>query len=333
MSVNAPSASRLSTSSAGLGLAAVLVTVLIWGTQFPIAKSALAVMDGFTLSLFRYAIASLVLLLILYFREGPAALSIAQRVPITALAGLGMACSAILVFVGLELTRPEIAVVIIQLQPAMTALVEWRLHDKRPSRFTLVCLALAFFGVVFAVTGGGVGLPALLRTNPIELFGDLLVWLGSLGWVAYTVLTGRITGWSPLRLSSLSCAVGALFIAAIWPLAWLAGLVRWPDWSHLLLVSGGLAHVALLGVVVAMFLWNVGVRHIGSLNAMLLLHLMPIITFGFRALQGAQIGLSELLGAGLVLAALIANNAHVRRRAADLSSAGVVADERDTPAQ
>ncbi len=321
-----------SSARPGLGLAAVLVTVLIWGTQFPIAKSAMTVMDGFTLSLLRYAIASTVLLLILYWREGRASLSIAQRVPITALAGLGMASSAILVFVGLELTRPEIAVVIIQLQPAMTALVEWRLHGKRPSRFTLICLGLAFVGVLFAVTGGGVGLPALLRTNPVELFGDLLIWLGSMGWVAYTVLTGRITGWSSLRLSSLSCAAGAVIIAAVWPLAWLAGVVRWPDWSHLLLVSGGLIHVSLLGVVVAMFLWNVGVRHIGSLNAMLLLHLMPIITFGFRALQGARIGLAEVLGAGLVIAALIANNAHVRRRAADLASAGVVADERDTPA-
>ena len=74
------------------------------------------------------------------------------------------------------------------------------------------------------------------------------------------------------------------------------------------------ARCALL--VVAMFLWNVGIRHLGPLNSMLLLHLMPLITFGFRALQGARIGDPELLGAALVIAALIANNIHMRRRAA-----------------
>ena len=292
----------------------------------------MTVMDGFTLSLFRYGIASAVLLVILYLREGAGSFSISGRIPITVLAGLGMASSAILVFVGLELTRPEIAVVIIQLQPAMTALAEWRMHGRKPSRFTLVCLAVAFCGVVFAVTGGAVGLPALLRTNPTELFGDLMVWLGSMGWVVYTVLTGRIKGWSALRLSSVSCAAGAVLIAAAWPCAWLAGLIHWPNWAQLVSVAPSVAHVSLLGVVVAMFLWNVGVQGIGPLNSMLLLHLMPIITFAYRALQGARIGWPEIIGAAVVIGALIANNVHIRRLAANRSDPVVVAKAPDARA-
>lgn len=315
----------------GLGLAAILITVLIWGTQMPIAKDALAAMDGFTLSLLRYALASLVLVLILLLREGRAALSVKPQGPRAWLAGVGMASSAILVFVGLAMTRAEIAVVIVQLQPAMTALIEWRLHGRKPSRFTLCCLSLAFVGVVFAVTDGGIGLMALLRSKPTELVGDLLVWLGSIGWVGYTLTTARLRGWSALRLAAMTCALGAAIIAAVWPFAWLAGAVRWPAWPQLWPVAGSVAHVSLLGVVVAMFLWNTGVRHLGALNAMLLLHLMPIITFAYRAWQGTPISAVELIGAAVVITALIANNIHVRRRAANASLAGVVADPRDAP--
>lgn len=318
----------------GLGLAAILLSVLIWGTQFPIAKQAMQVMDGFSLSVLRYALACSVLLLVLALREGPGALRLEGRLGITLLAGLGIASSAVIVFVGLSLTRPEVAVVIIQLQPAMIALAEWRLHGKRPSRFTRVCMFAAFCGVLFAVTDGGVGIPALLRTNPTELVGDFLVWLGTVGWVGYTLTTGRLSGWSSLRLATLTCTAGFVLIAATWVVAALLGGVRWPAVDALMSVSANVLHVALLGVVLAMFAWNVGVRHIGALNSMLLLHLMPVVTFAHRALEGARIGSSEIIGALIVIGALVANNLHVRRHLAQqaVSDAGVLPDERDTPA-
>lgn len=321
------------TARPGLGLVAILVSVLIWGTQFPIAKQAMQVMDAFTLSLLRYLLACSVLLAVLAAREGLASWRLEGRAGITLLAGLGIASSAVVVFFGLSFTRPEVAVVIVQLQPAMIALAEWRMHGKKPSRFTLACMFVSFCGVLFVVTDGGVGIPALLRTNPTELLGDFLVWLGTVGWVGYTLTTGRLTGWTSLRLATLTCTAGLLLIVLIWIVAWLAGGVRWPGLAGLLPVTGNLLHVALLGVVLGMFAWNVGVRHVGALNAMLLLHLMPVVTFVHRAFEGAQIGASQIIGTVVVIAALVANNIHVRRHLAQqaASTAGVPPDDRDLP--
>ena len=63
-----------------------------------------------------------------------------------------------------------------------------------------------------------------------------------------------------------------------------------------------------------MFLWNAGNRRIGPLNTILLLNLMPVITFAIRYTQGARFAASELIGAGMVVGALVANNLYERNR-------------------
>ena len=72
--------------------------------------------------------------------------------------------------------------------------------------------------------------------------------------------------------------------------------------------------VSLLGVVAAMFLWNAGAGRIGAVNAMLLINLMPVITFAFRVFEGASFAASEIVGATMVVGALVANNLILRRR-------------------
>jgi drug/metabolite transporter (DMT)-like permease len=62
-----------------------------------------------------------------------------------------------------------------------------------------------------------------------------------------------------------------------------------------------------------MFLWNDGLQRIGSVNAMLLLNLMPIVTFAIRALEGARFEAVELAGAAIVVGSLMANNLMLRR--------------------
>jgi drug/metabolite transporter (DMT)-like permease len=61
-----------------------------------------------------------------------------------------------------------------------------------------------------------------------------------------------------------------------------------------------------------MLAWNFGNQRIGPLNATLFINFMPVMTFGFRSLQGYQFSKVELLGAGLVVAALVANNVYLR---------------------
>jgi drug/metabolite transporter (DMT)-like permease len=102
-------------------------------------------------------------------------------------------------------------------------------------------------------------------------------------------------------------------VALAWCIAWLAG-ATYLNAEQLPSAIWRLGYVSLIGVVLSMFLWNFGARRIGAVNAMLLLNLMPVVTFVFRAFEGASFVASEILGAAIVVGALVANNLYLRRR-------------------
>ncbi len=309
-------------SSAGFGL--TLLAVLFWGAQLPIAKVAMLDIDGYTITLVRYGVAAAGLTMILAWREGFSHFATeGHGLRVTAAGVIGMAGSAVLVFVGLALTRSEVAVIIISLQPAMTAIAEWIIRGARPARFTIACLVVAFVGVAVVVTRGGAGFGELLRTSPQELGGNALVFAGASAWVAYTLMVGRLQGWSSLRISALTATTALGGIVLIWLVALALGAAPVPTPGPFIEHGWRLAYLSVLGVLAAMFLWNAGLRRIGALNAMLILNLMPVVTFAFRAIEGATFVVSELAGAAMVVGALMSNNLYLRWAARRVRNAAV----------
>lgn len=297
------------------GIALALAAVVLWGAQFPVAKSALGVMDPWHVNAIRYALPAAFLLAWLGLSEGPAALRFYGKLPAAIVIGLvGMFGSPTLVYLGLTYTRPEHAAVIVALQPSMTALADWTVRGRRPGGFTIAAIAVAFAGVVAVVTKGRLALDVSGR----EPTGDLLVLAGAACWVVYTMATEHFRGWSALRFTVLTMVPGAVAIVALAALLAAAGQVTTPTWAEAASVGWELAYLALGGVLVAMICWNAGNQRIGALNAMLLLNLIPVVTFAIRFLQGHRFEPVELLGAAVVVAALMANNLYLRasRRAA-----------------
>ncbi|HRO62045.1 MAG TPA: DMT family transporter [Burkholderiaceae bacterium] len=309
-----PAAGPVTTSGLGRGLGAALLAVLIWGVQLPVLKGIFPALDGYSISMVRYGVAAVAFMPLLLWQEGWRAFSLAdERLGRVVLAGLCMGGSAVLMVSGLAWTRPEVAVLILALQPAMTAIADWAIWRRRPPAFTLACLAFAFGGVAIAVTRGG---DMLINPAPAvrgEAFGNLLVFGAAMAWVAYVLISSRFHGWSTIRVSALTSGPAVALVLACWAIAHAAGLT-YADPAGLPAASWRLGYVSLLGVVFAMFLWNAGALRIGAVNAMLLLNLMPVITFAFRALEGASFAPSEILGGSIVVGALVANNLVLRRR-------------------
>lgn len=292
-----------------VGALMVLSAVVMWGAQFPVAKSAMQAVDVLQSSVLRYALPTAVMCALLAIREGRRGFAYEGRGAAAWTIGvIGMACSPLLVFGGLSLSRPETVAIIVSAQPTMTVLAEWRLRGRRPRPFTLVCVALAFIGVVTVVTRWSV---ALLPTGA-ELFGDLLALAGAACWVAYTMTIERFAGWSSLKLTTLTMIAGTVGTVAACAVGLSLGVITpvapavW--WS----VGWQLAYLALIGVLAAMLCWNNGVRRIGTINAVLFVNLTPVVTFAVRYLQGQVFEPIELAGAALVIAALLANNLYQR---------------------
>lgn len=291
------------------GLMAALTAVVLWGIQLPIAKDAFVAVDPFHLTLIRFAVATLFLIPMLIAFEGWQALSYRGGVvPAIVLGVVGLCASPMLVFLGMSLSRAEHAVVIVALQPAIAAIAQWLLYGRRPAYFVIVCLATAFAGVVLVVTKGGL---AFIDT-PRELGGGLIVLCGAICWVAYTMGTARLAHWSAWRITVLTLIPGTLATLVVTQALVFGGIIAVPDVAAVFSVRWEIVYLTFAGVLLAMLAWNFGNRRIGALNATLLINFMPVATFAFRALQGYQFKAIEVVGALLVVAALVANNLYLR---------------------
>lgn len=293
------------------GVALVLATVCIWGLQFPIAKSAFIHVDPFNLAMIRYGFPVSLLIAFLVYSEGIGALRFDSRAKHATIVGLiGMCGSPTLVFGGLSMTRPEIAAIIIAIQPLLTAIVLWVLRGMRPDGSTLLCIGVAFVGVFTVITGWSME----FASEPKEVMGDILIFLGALCWVYYTISGERFRDWSVLRYTSLTMLPGALGHVGVVLSLTLCGYLAVPGFDQWLAAGPQVLFLSLLGVLAAMLMWNGGTKRIGPLNAMLFINLIPVITFAVRYWQGARFTWLEIGGAGLVVLALIANNLVQRAR-------------------
>lgn len=295
----------------GFGL--ILLAVMAWGAQLPIAAGAMPYIDSTGINLIRYGLSCLILVVWLVRSQGIATIREGLKEPLVWWAGvIGMAGSSSLVFLGMRFTRPEIAVLVISLQPTMTAIAEWVLYRKRPAWITLVCMAVAFSGLAWAVTRGGSLLSQDGAQAGQELLGCGLVLLGAAAWVFYTLITARLKAWTVLDLTALTCITAMPLLVVVWLLSLLTGFALLPPQSAWLEVSWRVGFLALFGVLGAMLCWNKGTSRLGTLNAILMLNFMPVFTFLFRSLEGAKLHITEITGAALVIAALVFNNLWVR---------------------
>lgn len=285
------------------------IAIASWGALFSVAKRTLPVLDPFFLGSFRYAFGVLLFVAILWIAEGRQALRYGGRFLPAAVYGLVGFCGFnILVWWGLAYTLPEHASIIMALQTPMTALAVWLTRGLRPSPFTVGCIAVAIGGVLIVVTKGNF-------TRAFEggsLIGDLLVFLGAVSWVIYTMAGHHFSGWSPLRMTVLTCIPGTIGLLAINAFTIGMGYSVMPTLDQLLSVKWQLAYFVVFTVVLGVLGFNNGVKYLGALNAMLMLNLIPIIVFAIEAWLGRSFAVIEIGGAAIVIGALVANNLYLR---------------------
>jgi drug/metabolite transporter (DMT)-like permease len=298
-------------SSAALGALFASFTGIVWGGQFVVGKSALARVDSFWLTTFRYAAAAAILLVLLVALEGRAALVPRGRfVALAALGTLGFAGFNLLAYTGLAHARPQSASLIVALGPVLVALVLWAQTGKRPARVTFVTLAVALFGVGLVISRGH---PTTLWTGSLG-WGDALVLGGVLSFVLYTLGAANHRDLSALRYTALTAALGwpAILVATLVGTA--AGWLTAPSGGDLWAVTPQLVYLAVPGAVLAVLTWNAAVERVGPQTTSLFGNLIPVSTFAIEIVRGYRPGALELAGAVIAISALVAYNLLSRPR-------------------
>lgn len=279
---------------------------------FPLAKRALPIVDAFALGTMRYAIGGALFVALLAALEGRQALRYEGRLlPAAAFGVIGITGFNGFVWYGLTFTRPEHAAIIMGMQTPLIALAVWFARGVRPAGFTLGCIALAFAGVLLVVTQGD---PAQAFAGG-ALAGDLLVFLGALSWVTYTLASAKFAGWSPLRFTVLTCIPGAVGLFVLNAAAIAAGVAVVPSAGALASIAWQIAYFAVGTVVLGVLSFNFSVKYLGPLNTMLMLNLVPVGVFAIEAALGRNFAAIEIGGAALVISALVANNLYLRAAA------------------
>jgi drug/metabolite transporter (DMT)-like permease len=280
-----------------------ITAALAWGGMFPVADHAFGSgLDPFNLTAIRYVGASVIFVLVLLAIEGRGALRTEGRTrELLVLGSLGFAGFNLFAFVGLAHTEPQNAAIIVPTMPLVTLLVRWARDGARPDPATMTAIAVALAGVILVVTHGD---PARLSGS----FGDLLVLLGVVCFVLYTLGAARFEGWSSLRYTAISAPLGTLTIVVATVIADVAGWQTLPSGGDVGATVPEIAYVVVFGAVVAVVAWNLGVRLLGPATATLFITLVPVTTFAVRIAEGYSPGAAELIGTALVVAALIGAN-------------------------
>ena len=298
-----------------LGVLLCLAAVLSWGAMFPVMGSALRVMNPFLFTALRYTAAAVVLLGLLWQREGVQSLRADGRyLSLWVLGSLAFAGFGFFVFWGQQLAGQSgavIAAVMMALMPFLGVIFNALLGLAKPSKVTVGFVLLSFAGVLLVVTRGDL---AAIVTLADHLIADLLILLGASCWVLYTIGGGtiRFADWSPLRYSTLSTLYGLPTIWAVNLALHAAGSNPWPNAHDVLSIGWELAYMSLIAGVLAVLAWNAGNKVLGTTNGVLFINVVPITTLVIAAFQGYHFSSAELIGTGVTVSSLVLNNVYQR---------------------
>lgn len=291
-----------------LGNAALIVTVLCWGSMPPLMHELLKRYEAVEIAVLRYTVAAPMLIAILVSPIGgrpPASGTIAGALPrLVGLGGLGVVAFASAYTFGIYYAGPVQASIVSSAAPVIAVAIGWLVHRDVPDRTLLLGIAVAAPGAAVALGAGNAGATAAASPWTLAL-GVSLVLLANVSWTMYSALARRwLPGWPPVALTAATIASGGILFTVAYLIAGFVGLVRFPPPAPTALDAGLFTAVAMFGICLGVVCWNFGVGRLGLSLAALYLNLLPVVAIGLSAMLGAAVTAQHLLGAGLVILGL-----------------------------
>ncbi len=294
------------------GALLLIIASASWGAMFPIAGEIFKVVNPYYFTLLRYIPVTIILIIILYLKEGARAFNTEGHLPMIWFFGtMGFTVYNLLMFIGQEqLGDPGVLIASIMEAsvPILSAIVMWVYYRSRPTNFTLGTILIAFIGVSLVVTNGDFS--TIFSGGRLVPFLYLLI--AALGWALYTIGGSRLAQWSVLRYSTLSLIYGMLTTIVIVAIGTFIGKIEVPTLPDIFSVKYHFLFMILLPGLFALLGWNKGVQSLGPLNAVLFINIAPITTVIIRLIQGYGVEPLELTGVIIVCCMIIANNIHSR---------------------
>ena len=284
----------------------LVLTMLFWGGTFIAGRIAAQEIGPLTAAAGRFAIASLLLMVILRVRAGGwPRLTRREALLILGIALTGVVGYNITFFLGLRLVAASRASLIIALNPVFITLASAVVFRERLPVAGLAGVLLSLAGAGLVITRGS-WQDLQLGFGPGEFFISLCVVL----WVSYTLI-GRVAlrTLTPLISTTYASLLGC---AGLLLPAFLLERSTWSPPSLSLILA--LAYLGLFGTVLGFIWYYEALRELGAAQTGIFINLVPVFAVLLGVLTlGEVVTLQTLLGGVLVVLGVTLTNA-VRHR-------------------
>jgi len=281
----------------------LLFTTLFWGGAFVAGKIVSQNVGPFSIAFQRFAIASILLILLTWQIEGKLpALKKFQIIPVILLGITGIFTYNVLFFKGLKIIEASRASLIIATCPIFITIFSAIFLKEKINLIKALGIIISICGAIVVISKGNIS--RIFETG-LGL-GELYIFCCVLTWVAYSLIGKAVMrNLSPLASVSYSAIVGAvaLFIPACFE-----GLIRdignqsMLDWSCI-------CYMGIFATVIGFVWYYQGVQRLGPTKTGLFINFVPVfaILCAFIILH-EPITISLVVGTALVISGVYLTN-------------------------
>lgn len=271
----------------------LLLVITIWAGTFVATKIVLTQITPAVSALYRYLIASAVLLA-LNLRNKEKVLK--SDYPSFFLLGLtGVTLYYLLQHYGIKYTNAIDASILISLSPVFIGMISWLILKERMKPIALAGLILAFSGSVLLITGG----KFTWNDTGGRFWGNILILLTAVSWSVYSVCGKKLLArYTPLTLITYTTLIGTILL---FPFSLLELVhmgfksVNFFGWLNLLYLGGAASVYGYLA-------WYRALKKLPAVTVGSYLYFRPLLTGIIAAIAlGERIGLFVIAGGVLII--------------------------------
>lgn len=283
-----------------------LIAAVSWGAMFPAAHVAFQFIDPFYFTVIRYGSVTLLLILLLLWKEGKRAFRLEGKgMQLWFYGTMAFTVYNLFIFWGQDMSGESgimTASIMESLMPMISLAIGWIIYKKRSEPFTIVCVLVSLIGAVLVITKGD--LHSLMDLSG-QGISSMLMLTAVIGWVIYTMGGSKFPGWSVLRYSTLSCLLGTITAMSVTAVTTLVGYTELPTIGDVVHAGPQLIFVIVFPGIIALLGWNKGVSILSPVQGLLFLNFVPVTTLTINMVQGYAITWFDVIGTLFIIASLI----------------------------
>ena len=286
----------------------MMVTILLMGSSYPLAKEVLVVMSPLLYSGSRYVIAGIFLFAALIVMRQPIALPRRDWLPIVLLSIVGVAAFQACWGLGMARSAPSVGSIVMTTTTAFSAILAW-MGGRRLPGLGWLGIFVAFAGVVIVVNNSLSSWTLALG----NIDGALFWMLSAFAWALYvdrcTPYNARLGGLRVFAWTTLIGSVVLTLLALAFDSLAEFGRLDTRQFSYWLYTAIFPVGVAFLGL-------SIGFERLGVPRVMVYMYLIPIAGVGLSAaIFGDPLTPARVLGGLVVLAGVILTRVALDRSA------------------